>query len=148
VDGSIADSSADNAVPAYSLEEWKEEDYICLMFLSVYSIDFSILSEDGNYDHWHYSTRYEEFLLCLPYIRYFIDGHFNVKPAGGGTYIIQSTHNTCFLSGFFCCMYSGFIHVTCHAVGLVSICLSPKPCELNRFQRRLIWRAYIYQEKI
>lgn len=65
-------------------------------------IDFTILSEDGNYDHWKYSARYEEFLLYFPYIRYFIDGHFNVKPAGGGTYIIQSTHNTCFLSGLFC----------------------------------------------
>lgn len=108
---------------------------ICVMFfLSVYSIDFNILSESGNYDHWQYSARYEEFLLYFPYVRYFIDGHFNVKPAGGDTYIIQSTHNACFLYGLFCCMYAGFVHVACHAVELMSTFLSPKPCELNRFQ--------------
>jgi hypothetical protein len=89
-----------------------------MFFVSVYSIDFNILSEGGNYDHWKYSARYEEFLLYFPYVRYFIDGHFNVKPAGGGTYIIQSTHNTCFLYGLFCCMYAGIIHVACHAVGV------------------------------
>jgi hypothetical protein len=106
-----------------------------LMFLlSVYSVDFNILSEGGNYDHWHYSAKYEEFLLYQPYIRYFIDGHFNVKPAGGGAYIIQSTHNTCFLSGLFCCMYAGFIHVMCHAGELMSICLSAKQQELKRYQ--------------
>ena len=102
-----------------------------MFFLSVYSLDFNILSESGNYDHWKYSTRYEEFLLYFPYVRYFVDGHFNVKPAGGGTYVIQSTHNTCFLYGLFCCMYAGFIYVTCHAVELMSTCLFPKPCELN-----------------
>jgi len=92
---------------------------MCLMFfLSVFSIDFNILSESGNYDHWQYSARYEEFLLYFPYVRFFIDGHFNVKPAGGGTYIIQSTHKACFLYGLFCCMYAGFIHVACHAVEL------------------------------
>jgi len=118
---------------------WRRERWrriiICLMFfLSVCSIDFTILSEDGNYDHWKYSARYEEFLLYFPYIRYFIDGHFNVKPAGGGTYIIQSTHNTCFLSGLFCCMYAGFIHVAYHSVEVIPTCLYPKPHELNRFQ--------------
>jgi len=104
-------------IPLYWFTDWRRgrrrRMIICLMFfVSVYSIDFNILSEGGNYDHWKYSARYEEFLLYFPYVRYFIDGHFSVKPAGGDTYIIRSTHNTCFLYGLFCCMYARF-HTCC-----------------------------------
>jgi hypothetical protein len=84
----------------------------CHMFWwSVYSIDFNILSEGGNYDHWRYSVEYTEFLLYLPFIHNFADANFNVKPGGGRVYIIQSTHNTCFFTRFFCCMYTGVLHI-------------------------------------
>jgi hypothetical protein len=77
------------------------------LLLFCYSIDFTILSEGGNYEHWHYTAQYTEFLLSLPFIHNFADGHFNVKPSGGGVYVIQSTHNTCFFTRLLCCMYAG-----------------------------------------
>lgn len=69
------------------------------------------MSEGGNYDQWHYSAEYTEFLLYLPFIHNFADAHFSVKPGGEGVYIIQSTHNTCFFTRFLCCMYAGVQHI-------------------------------------
>jgi hypothetical protein len=123
--------------------------HVLMLWYSVYSIDFNIMSEGGNYDRWHYSAEYTEFLLYLPFIHNIIDGHFSVKPGGGGVYIIQSAHNTCFYTRFLCCMYADVLHILIiciecltwmHDRELTSICIFPTL--LNRFQWHLA--SYVY----
>ncbi|KAG8238345.1 hypothetical protein J437_LFUL018281 [Ladona fulva] len=63
-------------------------------------INFDIISEKGNYDHWEYITEYTEHLSQLPFIKNNNEGHFIIKP-DGNEYLILSHHKTCFFS-YFC----------------------------------------------
>ncbi|XP_069674060.1 uncharacterized protein [Periplaneta americana] len=85
------------------VEVWEfVADFSNMKMLNPTIIDFNILSETGNYDHWSYSAEYTEFLSSLPFIHNFADAHFNVKPMKDGSYVIQSTHSTCFISRLAC----------------------------------------------
>ncbi|XP_063231573.1 uncharacterized protein LOC134536009 [Bacillus rossius redtenbacheri] len=64
-------------------------------------LDFDILSESGNYDHWRYSAQYTEFLSHLPFVHNTAQAHFSVRPSGDA-YVIQSTHTTCFAAQLYC----------------------------------------------
>ncbi|XP_021931766.1 uncharacterized protein LOC110835643 isoform X2 [Zootermopsis nevadensis] len=70
-------------------------------------IDFNVLSEGGNFDHWHYTAQYTEFLSSLPFVRNFADGHFSVRPGAGGVYTIESTHIICFFTRLLCMSAEG-----------------------------------------
>ncbi|PSN40573.1 hypothetical protein C0J52_10789 [Blattella germanica] len=65
-------------------------------------LEFNILAESGNYDHWQYSVEYTEFLSSYPFIHNFIVSHFNVKPADKGAFVIQATHSSCFYTRLAC----------------------------------------------
>ncbi|XP_046998704.1 uncharacterized protein LOC124613964 isoform X1 [Schistocerca americana] len=64
-------------------------------------VDFSILTESGNYDHWKYSAEYKEFLPHAPFIHHSTHAEFEVRQ-DGESYIINSNHSTCFFKGVAC----------------------------------------------
>ena len=80
--------------------------YILLIFFFFtfcnFSIDFDIIDESGNFDHWKYTAQYKEYLSHLPFIEHIAHGSFNVKPKGNH-FIIESTHSTCFFFNKYCC---------------------------------------------
>lgn len=108
-------------------------------------IDFNIKSEGGNYDHWHYSAEYTEFLLYLPFIHNFADAHFNVKPGDGGVYIIQSTHNTCFFTRFLC--LSSEAEFRFEPVGRNTRCVKKITYECPLACTLLCYNEVMYQQK-
>ncbi|XP_055532891.1 uncharacterized protein LOC129723001 [Wyeomyia smithii] len=68
-------------------------------------LDFNIVADHGNLDHWKYSVEYTEQLSHWPYIRNTAVGHYSVRKlpqSEGGQYSVASTHRTCFLLGLFC----------------------------------------------
>ncbi|KYB28784.1 uncharacterized protein LOC659949 isoform X2 [Tribolium castaneum] len=78
-------------------------DFSNMKLLNPTIIDFTILAESGNYDHWKYSTQYSEFLSHWPYLRNVAVAHFEVKAKPKeNIYLINSVHKTCLLFGFFC----------------------------------------------
>lgn len=87
------------------------EYYVKKLFLNlmlnrplVFRTDFNILDEEGNYDHWKYSTEYWEKLSHWPYLPNQATAHFDVKAyPKNHTYIIHSTHKTCLFLGIYCC---------------------------------------------
>ncbi|KAJ3629355.1 hypothetical protein MTP99_013751 [Tenebrio molitor] len=85
-------------------EAWEfVADFSNMKYLNPTIINFSIVSESGNYDNWKYSTQYSEFLSHWPHLRNNAVAHFNVKAdKGKGVYFINSVHKTCLFFGFFC----------------------------------------------
>ena len=73
----------------------------CLDELTNCRMEFNIISESGNMDHWKYSVEYTEKLSHLPSIGNSATGHYSIKP-DGQSYLISSEHNTCFLGSYFC----------------------------------------------
>ncbi|GJQ68760.1 hypothetical protein Trydic_g17292 [Trypoxylus dichotomus] len=66
-------------------------------------IDFTILDESGNYDHWKYSVMYSEHLSHWPYLENHAVAHFGVKAdEKNNVFHIESTHRTCLFNGNFC----------------------------------------------
>ncbi|XP_055610464.1 uncharacterized protein LOC129757310 [Uranotaenia lowii] len=68
-------------------------------------LDFNIIADHGNMDHWKYSVEYTERLSHWPYTKNANVGHFSVRKlpdAEGGQYSVASTHRTCFMLGFAC----------------------------------------------
>lgn len=77
------------------------------MAVIFFSIDFMIIAESGNYEHWQYTTKYTEHLSHWPYLKNIGIGHFSVHSNWRKQhYYINSTHDTCFLPGLMCCKYS------------------------------------------
>ncbi|XP_044270875.1 uncharacterized protein LOC123015286 [Tribolium madens] len=77
-------------------------DFSNMKLLNPTIVDFTILKESGNYDHWKYTTQYSEFLSHWPYLRNEAIAHFEVKARPEeNVYLITSVHKTC-LMGFFC----------------------------------------------
>lgn len=69
----------------------------------IYSVDFKVLAESGNYEHWKYSVAYTENLSHWPYLSNTAIAHFEVKPdAKNELFFINSVHQTCFLRGYLC----------------------------------------------
>lgn len=82
------------------------------------SLAFTVFSDNGHKHNWMYSVRYTEKLSHWPHWtneavahiavkRVFADG--KVAAAGdhpdGLRYVIESSHQTCFLRGLYCCKY-------------------------------------------
>lgn len=67
----------------------------------LFSEEFNIIDESGNFGHWKYSVEYKEHLSHLPSIRNTGLGHFSVLQEGN-VYLIRSNHITCFFSSFDC----------------------------------------------
>ncbi|KFB48233.1 AGAP005820-PA-like protein [Anopheles sinensis] len=68
-------------------------------------LNFNILADHGNFEHWKYTVTYDERLSHWPYLVNTAIGHFSVRKlpeAEGGQYSVASTHKTCFLLGLFC----------------------------------------------
>lgn len=79
------------------------QSFICDVY---FSVDFNIIAESGNYDHWKYSTEYSEHLSHWPYFSNYAVAHFNVKASPKkDVYLIDSVHKTCLFLGYFCCKY-------------------------------------------
>lgn len=75
------------------------------MFIYFFRIDFNIIKESGNYDHWKYSAEYSEHLSHWPYLYNVALAHFDVKASTKkDIYYVTSVHRTCLFSGYFCCM--------------------------------------------
>ncbi|XP_053687336.1 uncharacterized protein LOC128736862 [Sabethes cyaneus] len=73
-------------------------------------LDFNIVADHGNLDHWKYSVEYTEQLSHWPYVRNSAVGHYSVRKlpqSEGGQYSVASTHKTCFILGFFCLKSNG-----------------------------------------
>jgi len=83
-----------------------------------FRINWNLVDESGNFDHWRYRVTYEEYLSNLPWVRNTADAvveviapqpktpldrkHGHQMDSSSGTYIIRSTHNTCFYGELFC----------------------------------------------
>ncbi|XP_019540530.2 uncharacterized protein LOC109411461 [Aedes albopictus] len=68
-------------------------------------LDFNVIADHGNLEHWKYSVEYTERLSHWPYSKNVAVGHYSVRKlpeAEGGQYVVASTHRTCFLLGLFC----------------------------------------------
>ncbi|XP_068082601.1 uncharacterized protein [Anabrus simplex] len=74
-------------------------------------VDFTVLAESGNYDHWSYSIHYTEYLQYLPMLHYSNYGHFDVKPLVD-SFIIWSNHSACFLTDVTCVNSKAEVHFT------------------------------------
>ena len=74
----------------------------------IFSEDWNIISESGNYDHWKYSVQYTEHLSHIPIIKNTAHGHFAVKPEDKG-FSINSEHRTCFFSSVGCGKFFSFL---------------------------------------
>ncbi|XP_055625103.1 uncharacterized protein LOC129767879 [Toxorhynchites rutilus septentrionalis] len=80
-------------------------DFSKMMKLNPTIINFSVLTDHGNLEHWKYSVEYTERLSHWPYTKNTAVGHFSVRKLPedeGGQYLVASTHRTCFLFGLFC----------------------------------------------
>ncbi|XP_019864799.1 uncharacterized protein LOC109594077 [Aethina tumida] len=78
-------------------------DFSNMKYLNPTIVDFNILSESGNLEHWKYSTEYKENLSHWPYTSNIAVAHFDVKSdLKHQNYLVHSIHSTCFLSGLFC----------------------------------------------
>lgn len=68
------------------------------------SVDFSILSESGTFQHWKYQAQYTEKLSHWPYFKNVATADFSIHSNWRqNLYFINSTHTTCFFAGFYCC---------------------------------------------
>uniref|UniRef100_A0A182M202 Uncharacterized protein n=1 Tax=Anopheles culicifacies TaxID=139723 RepID=A0A182M202_9DIPT len=68
-------------------------------------LNFRILADHGNFEHWKYSVEYDERLSHWPHTFNTAIGHYSVRKlpeSDGGQYSVASTHRTCFLFGLFC----------------------------------------------
>ncbi|XP_058464654.1 uncharacterized protein LOC131438569 [Malaya genurostris] len=80
-------------------------------------LDFKILADHGNLDHWKYSVEYRERLSHWPYTSNTAVGHYSVRKLPeleGGQYSVASTHKTCFLLGLFCLNSKGDFKISYH----------------------------------
>ncbi|GLV44782.1 uncharacterized protein CBL_14647 [Carabus blaptoides fortunei] len=78
-------------------------DFSNMMNLNPTIVDFTVLSESGNYDHWQYTTRYKEHLSHWPYLQNIATARFSVHSNfKNNHYFINSTHTTCFFTGMIC----------------------------------------------
>ncbi|KAF5288046.1 hypothetical protein FQR65_LT12096 [Abscondita terminalis] len=77
-------------------------DFSNMKYLNPTLVDFNILSDTGNYQHWKYSTEYTEHLSHWPYLKNTALAHYNVKTGPHNVYYIISNHNTCMLEGLLC----------------------------------------------
>lgn len=69
------------------------------------SLDFTVLKDHGNSDHWKYSVLYHERLQYWPNWKHSAIGDYSVrklKPQEGGHYVVESEHKTCFFLGMYC----------------------------------------------
>ncbi|XP_049291091.1 uncharacterized protein LOC125768027 [Anopheles funestus] len=68
-------------------------------------LNFRVLAEQGNFEHWRYTVEYDERLSHWPHTFNTAIGHYSVRKrteSEGGQYSVASTHRTCFLLGLFC----------------------------------------------
>lgn len=65
-------------------------------------MNFEILDESGNYEHWKYRVYYTEYLSQFQSFENFAWADFEVKKLGKNKYAIYSKHKTCFITSFFC----------------------------------------------
>uniref|UniRef100_A0A182QZF4 Uncharacterized protein n=1 Tax=Anopheles farauti TaxID=69004 RepID=A0A182QZF4_9DIPT len=68
-------------------------------------LNFRVLADQGNFEHWTYTVEYEERLSHWPHTFNTAIGHYSVRKlpeSDGGHYSVASTHRTCFLLGAFC----------------------------------------------
>ncbi|XP_050075629.1 uncharacterized protein LOC126563062 [Anopheles maculipalpis] len=68
-------------------------------------LNFRVLADHGNFEHWKYSVEYDERLSHWPHTFNTAVGHYSVRKlpeSEGGQYSVASTHRTCFLMGLFC----------------------------------------------
>uniref|UniRef100_A0A182TFZ8 Uncharacterized protein n=1 Tax=Anopheles melas TaxID=34690 RepID=A0A182TFZ8_9DIPT len=68
-------------------------------------LNFRILADHGNFEHWKYTVEYDERLSHWPHTFNTAIGHYSVRKlpeSEGGHYSVASTHRTCFLLGLFC----------------------------------------------
>ncbi|XP_028140982.2 uncharacterized protein LOC114335027 [Diabrotica virgifera virgifera] len=78
-------------------------DFSNMKYLNPTIIDFNILEESGNYDHWKYTTEYMENLSHWPYLPNKAVAHFNIKASPKkDLYYINSLHSTCLFQGLYC----------------------------------------------
>ncbi|XP_015171572.1 PREDICTED: uncharacterized protein LOC107063922 [Polistes dominula] len=78
-------------------------DFSNMKLLNSLIVNFNIIAESGNYDHWQYSVEYTEYLRYFPLIKNVGVGHFSIRNENG-IYLISSNHNTCFF--WFLCVKS------------------------------------------
>jgi len=85
-------------------EPWEfVADFSNMKILNPTILDFTIIAESGNYDHWKYSTEYTEKLSHWPHLANYATAHFQVKAsAKKDIYYINSVHRTCLIMGFYC----------------------------------------------
>ncbi|RZC40008.1 uncharacterized protein BDFB_003199 [Asbolus verrucosus] len=85
-------------------EAWEfVADFSNMKYLNPTIVDFSVIAESGNYDHWKYSIEYSEYLSHWPHLENHAVAHFNVKASPKtAVYFISSVHKTCLIFGLFC----------------------------------------------
>lgn len=71
-------------------------------FPRVCSLDFTIEDESGNYVHWFYTVHYTEYMSHLPAVHNYAVAHFEVRPLSETSFVIHSTHQTCFYTSLAC----------------------------------------------
>lgn len=80
---------------------------VCVFFIIPFArLNFRILADHGNFEHWKYTVEYDERLSHWPHTFNTAIGHYSVRKlpeSEGGHYSVASTHRTCFLLGLFCC---------------------------------------------
>lgn len=108
-------------------------------------LDFNIVAERGNYDHWQYSAEYTEFLSSFPFIRNFIVSHFSVKPDKEGSYTIESTHSSCFYTRLAC--LSSESEFRFYPVETGTRCVENVTYECPFLFSTLCYREVMYQRK-
>lgn len=81
-------------------EAWEYvADFSNMKTLNPTIVDFNIISESGNYDHWKYTVKYDEHLSHWPYLSNEAIANFDVKSTSDVHYI-NSEHNTCLFNWF------------------------------------------------
>lgn len=76
---------------------------------SIFRTNFVITAESGNREHWKYSVLYTERLSHWPYWENKSTADFDVKRSShlaDATFLVESLHRTCFLSGLYCREFS------------------------------------------
>uniref|UniRef100_A0A1B6CZB6 Uncharacterized protein n=2 Tax=Clastoptera arizonana TaxID=38151 RepID=A0A1B6CZB6_9HEMI len=85
------------------IEVWEYvADFSNMKKLNPTILDFSVEEESGNYKHWKYTVHYTEFLSYMPFIHNFARASFEVRPLTATSYIVESSHQTCFFTLYTC----------------------------------------------
>lgn len=82
-------------------------------------LDFKVLSESGNYNHWKYSVEYTEQLSHWPHLFNTAVASFDVLPdLQNGSFYVHSLHTTCLFGGYFCCKLRHYHNLTLELINL------------------------------